>query len=82
MKCEWHIGNDEATWWADTIFGPLSWCCDVCLKHVGKKDAEGKYIAIPAAERLAELHPNNGSETLRAVEIQEKPYDHGMRYEG
>lgn len=57
MRCEWHGDIHPATWWAETIFGPMSWCCDAALERVGKKDADGKYIAIPAAERLAEIHP-------------------------
>lgn len=57
MKCEWHSGHKEATWWALTIYGPLSWCCDACLEKVGKKDGDGNFIAIPAAEKLAQLHP-------------------------
>ena len=56
MKCEWCAKNKQATWWAKTIFGPLSWCCDECLKRVGKKDESGEYIAIPAEQKLAELH--------------------------
>jgi len=57
MKCEWHIGFKEATWWADTIFGIASWCCEACLKRVGKRDEAGAFIAIPAEEKLKQLHP-------------------------
>ncbi len=58
MKCEWHNGIRAAAWWADTIYGPLSWCCDQCLKRVGKRDALGQFIAVPASEKLAQLHGN------------------------
>lgn len=57
MNCEWHGDRHPATWWAETIYGPLSWCCDAALQRVGKKDEDGKFIAIPAAERMAQIHP-------------------------
>jgi hypothetical protein len=57
MKCEWHNGFKEAPWWAETIFGLMSWCCEECLERVGKKDDAGKFIAMPAAEKLKQLHP-------------------------
>ena len=58
MKCEWHIGPKEAAWWSDTIFGPMSWCCNDCLQRVGKKDEHGNFMAIPAAEKLKQIHPD------------------------
>jgi len=56
MRCEWDAKNQEAKWWALTIFGPRSWCCDECLKRVGKKNDAGDYIAMPAEQKLAEIH--------------------------
>lgn len=56
MRCEWDAKNREAKWWAEAIYGPLSWCCDECLQRVGKKDENGDYIAIPAEQKLAEIH--------------------------
>jgi len=58
MKCEWHNGFKEATWWAATIYTISAWCCDTCLERVGARYETGKFIAIPAAEKLAQLHPD------------------------
>ena len=57
MKCEWHNGFKEATWWADTKYTLASFCCDTCLERVGQRDDAGKFMTIPAAEKLKQLHP-------------------------
>ncbi len=57
MKCEWHSGFVEATWWAETIYGPSSWCCEEHLHKIGTRGEDGNFIAIPAAEKLKQLHP-------------------------
>lgn len=56
MNCEWCAHGKEATWWIRSKIGMMSWACDACRDRICDRDEKGGFIAIPATERLAQIH--------------------------
>ena len=60
MKCEWCCANHPAEWHGWTIYNVAAWMCTQQRDKICAKDAEGTYECVPAAERLAQMHGQEG----------------------
>jgi hypothetical protein len=61
MRCEWCGENRPAEWWGWTKFNVAAWMCGRHLTDHGTRDASGEPEAIPAAERMAQMHKQGGA---------------------